>query len=297
MLTAFGPWIVRLPSQSVNRPPASSRIGRNGDESQAFISGSRSISARPVQTSACPKASPQVRRASTRSPSASQIGPTVAGSVVVASASSSRSTRDTRAGRPFHQAPSPTAPVTISESPARLQTPTTGSPPISSPISVPKSGTPWTKLVVPSIGSRIQRCVGSEPDSPSSSPSTRCFGKRASIRERSSRSAAISASVTGVRSGFIVTPTPTWKWRVMSRPASQAISVAKSSSSRLLAGILLVPFRAASPGAPGADYATSTGVPAPAGRGFGRPEGGSAARSREDGRPPFPDDAPGRPAG
>ena len=83
------------------------------------------------------------------------------------------------------------------------------------------------------MGSRIQRCAGSEPDSPSSSPSTRCFGKRASIRERSSRSAAISASVTGVRSGFRVTPTPTWKWRVMSRPASQAISVAKSSPGRL----------------------------------------------------------------
>ena len=191
-----------------------------------------------MQTSAWPKASPHVRRTAPLAPTASQMGPMVAGSVVVASAFWISVTLETRAGRPFQKAPSPRAPVTISPSPAMLQTPTTASSPISRPISIPKRGTPWMNEVVPSIGSRIQRWFGSEPDSPSSSPRMRCPGNLASIRFRSSLSPAMSASVTGVRSGFVVTPTPTWKWRMMRRPASQAISVAKSSSSRVLAGAL-----------------------------------------------------------
>src|SRR3954447_12520879 len=48
--TAFGPWIVGLPIQSVKVPPASSRMGRSAAQSQTFMTGSSIISARPVAT-------------------------------------------------------------------------------------------------------------------------------------------------------------------------------------------------------------------------------------------------------
>src|SRR5208282_2639155 len=48
------PEIVLLPFQSVNRPPASSRIGTSGAASHSCSTGSSMISARPVATSTCP---------------------------------------------------------------------------------------------------------------------------------------------------------------------------------------------------------------------------------------------------
>ena len=67
----------------------------------------------------------------------------------------------------------------------------------------PTPGARVRSSCVPSIGSTIQRT--SPPSSPSSSPSTVSPGRSAAMRSRSARSTARSASVTGVRSGFVST--------------------------------------------------------------------------------------------
>src|SRR5215831_2554450 len=51
---ALPPSIPGLPFQSVKVPPASSRIGRSGAQSQRFMIGSSIMSARPVATRKCP---------------------------------------------------------------------------------------------------------------------------------------------------------------------------------------------------------------------------------------------------
>ena len=64
-------------------------------------------------------------------------------------------------GQPLRVQPSPRAAETVSPSAGRWITPTDGSPRTSTPTRTPQSGTPWTKLFVPSIGSRIQRYFAS----------------------------------------------------------------------------------------------------------------------------------------
>ena len=83
-------------------------------------------------------------------------------------------------------------------------TPTTTSSSTASAISVAHTGTPRTKFLVPSIGSTIQR-RWLWPVEPCSSPMT---ASREPARDRVRRmlsSTAWSASVTGVRSGLVIT--------------------------------------------------------------------------------------------
>ena len=82
-----------------------------------------------------------------------------------------------------------------------LTTPTTGLSPIIKAISVAQTGTPRTKFLVPSIGSTTQR-RGPQPVSPISSPCTASRGRARLRVRRMACSAAVSASDTGVRSGF-----------------------------------------------------------------------------------------------
>ena len=73
---------------------------------------------------------------------------------------------------------------------------------------MPQIGTPRTKFLVPSIGSithwRLPGPAGASV-TPNSSPSTPSRGRARASVPRSARSTAVSASVTGVRSGFAST--------------------------------------------------------------------------------------------
>ena len=104
-------------------------------------------------------------------------------------------------------------------------TPTTGTPSTASAMSVPHTGTPRRKFAVPSIGSMIH-CRVESPSVPNSSPRMPSRGRASASRSRMARSTARSASVTGVRSGFVCTSRSTARNR-----ASETAS-ARSASSR-----------------------------------------------------------------
>src|SRR5205807_6811807 len=98
-----------------------------------------------------------------------------------------------------------------------------------SAISVPNSGTPLMKDLVPSIGSRTQTNGASSRSRPNSSPMMPCSGKRAAISRRIAVSAARSAAVTGDRSGLSSTVIG---WRKYGRIASPAASARSAASAR-----------------------------------------------------------------
>ena len=102
------------------------------------------------------------------------------------------------------QAPASSPPHQRRPSAGAETRPTTGRPSSISPISVPHTGTPRTKLLVPSIGS-ITHWRGEAPVLPNSSPITWSRERARESWERTSCSAAVSASVTSVRSGLVET--------------------------------------------------------------------------------------------
>ena len=75
---------------------------------------------------------------------------------------------------------------------------------IRKPISVAQTGTPRTKFFVPSIGSMIHSRI-EVPDEPNSSPMIESVASLRSIRLRTTSSTILSASLTGVMSGLLVT--------------------------------------------------------------------------------------------
>ena len=115
-------------------------------------------------------------------------------------------------------------PTNGARAPVQMRRRSTICPSRSSAISVAHTGIPREKFRVPSIGSTIQRT--GPPSSPSSSPSTLSPGRSRAIRSRSRRSVARSASVTGVRSGFVST-----RRSVARNRGSVSASAASASSS------------------------------------------------------------------
>ena len=162
-------------------------------------------------------------------------------------ASAIRPTGDTWIGSPLHEAPSPRTAAYRSPSAGADTTDTFRSPSTWSAISVPQIWMPSAKFFVASIGSRIHvRPPRSAP--PCSSPSTASPGKASAIRSRTIASIARSASVTGDRSGFVITSKPL---RKKSRPISaarSAVSWAKASSRSNIAGHPTRPQRRRSAG-------------------------------------------------
>ena len=73
-----------------------------------------------------------------------------------------------------------------------------------SAISVDQLGTPRIKFFVPSIGSITQYRLASVPLVPNSSPTNPSSGRSLASMSRNAFSVALSASVTGVLSGFVV---------------------------------------------------------------------------------------------
>ena len=129
-------------------------------------------------------------------------------SVVSTVASSTRATAETRQRASFHQHPSPGAAATSSPTGGKYAAPASTVSSSATAISVPHSGTPRTKLFVPSIGSMIQRRRASGRSTPNSSPSTPSPGKWRCTHSRAAVSAARSATVTGEPSPFVSTATP-----------------------------------------------------------------------------------------
>src|SRR5437763_8306503 len=107
--------------------------------------------------------------------------------------------------------------------------PRIGRPCRASAISVPNSGTPLIKDLVPSIGSSTQTNSASARSGPYSSPMMPCSGNRAAISRRIAVSAARSATVTGDKSGLSVTARG---WRKCGRIASPAASARSPASAR-----------------------------------------------------------------
>src|SRR4051794_459270 len=117
-------------------------------------------------------------------------------------------------------------------------TPTTGSPPSSRASSVAQTGTPRTKFFVPSIGStthwRLPWPVG-----PNSSPTTASRGRVRRSWVRTSSSASLSASLTGVRSGLVSTRrSAAWNRDVVTLSTMSAMTWASRRSSSYTAWLL-----------------------------------------------------------
>ena len=86
---------------------------------------------------------------------------------------------------------------------------------------VPKSGTPATKLLVPSMGSISQTYSASSRSGANSSPRIPCSGNRSPIFCRRSSSASRSARVTGEASALnSVARSEDQKWRRIRSPLS-----------------------------------------------------------------------------
>src|SRR5439155_22840704 len=94
--------------------------------------------------------------------------------------------------------------------------------------SVPNSGTPLIKDLVPSIGSSTQTYSASSRSRPNSSPMTPCSGNSAAISSRIACSAARSAIVTGERSGLSSTVSGARKCGRIAAPAASASRVARA---------------------------------------------------------------------
>ena len=111
---------------------------------------------------------------------------------------------------------------------------------MASAMSVPQIGTPRRKFAVPSIGSMIH-CRAESPAVPYSSPRIESPGRAASSPARMTRSTDWSASVTGVRSGFVVTTRSSdLKRSSEMRSASPARARARERSSAMLGKSVLV---------------------------------------------------------
>ncbi len=129
------------------------------------------------------------------------------------------------------QAPSPADAHQRRLSCGAVTTPTTTSPSTISPIRVAHTGTPRTKFLVPSIGS-ITHCRCEWPVAPLSSPSTASRGRARDRVRRMPSSTEVSASVTGVRSGFVITcRSSALNLAVVSESASSASTWASRRSS------------------------------------------------------------------
>ena len=110
-------------------------------------------------------------------------------------------------------------------------TPSTTSSSTTSEIRVAHTGTPRTKFLVPSIGSMIQR-RWLLPVVPCSSPVTASRERTRDRVRRIASSTAWSASVTGVRSGLLITcRSSALKRAVLSESASSASRWARRRSS------------------------------------------------------------------
>ena len=124
--------------------------------------------------------------------------------------------------RPDH-APWPRAAHQRRSSAGAETTPATTTSSTMSPISVAHTGTPRTKFLVPSIGSITHRRA-LWPDAPNSSPSTASRGLERDSVPLIRSSIVRSASVTGVRSGFVST------WRSIALKRSSDTASAASAS-------------------------------------------------------------------
>ena len=184
-------------------------------------SASTAASSAPSATSTCCQKSPSRARARPAARAAARSRRVRARDARV----TELSTAETPIGSPFANAPSPRAAHQRRPSAGAETTPQTTLPSRSSAISVAHTGMPREKFRVPSIGSTIHRTA--PPSSPSSSPSTPSPGRSRAMRSRSMRSVARSASVTGVRSGFVSTRrSPARKRGSVSASAASASSSA-----------------------------------------------------------------------
>src|SRR5579872_2884115 len=134
-----------------------------------------------------------------------------------------------RIGFPFNVGGRPAAPIQRSREIGWSMTPRIGRPCRARAISVPNSGTPLIKDLVPSIGSSTQTNSASSRSRPNSSPMMPWSGKRAAINCRIAVSAARSAAVTGDRSALSSTRIA---WRKYGRIAAPAASASSAASAK-----------------------------------------------------------------
>src|SRR5579864_8715879 len=119
-----------------------------------------------------------------------------------------------------------------------------GRPYCASAISVPNSGTPEMKDLVPSIGSSTQTNSASSRSLPNSSPMMPCSGNCALISCRIAVSAARSATVTGDRSALSSTVRFWRKWgRIAARAASARLAASARNRSIAATFLLLQAFQ------------------------------------------------------
>ena len=168
----------------------------------------------------------------TRAQAAARSGASVLRTSVASTVARARSpTSETRQRAPFHQQPSPGAATIVSPSAGKAAAPAVTSSPSTIATNVAQSGTPRMKLLVPSIGSMIQRRCASGRTVPSSSPRMPSAGKSDSMRSRAARSAARSQAVTGEPSGLVSTVPATVRADSCRNPGSAAAPATRATSS------------------------------------------------------------------
>eukprot|EP01139_Manchomonas_bermudensis_P026949 Amastigsp_a854331_5.p3 type:complete len:188 gc:universal Amastigsp_a854331_5:317-880(+) len=150
---------------------------------------------------------------------------------------------------PLRNAPSPAIATKNCECSGATTTPSSGARFRSSPIETATSACPWTKFVVPSIGSMIQ--VNSSVSMPVfpegdvdtvSSPMSTCDGNRSATRPKISASTALSVSVAKSVTADLISMS--WLWSpssnrvtvsvIMSPPSNPRSSAVESAAATVL---------------------------------------------------------------
>src|SRR5579875_3105083 len=232
----------RAPEKSVNFPPDSSTITWRAATSHSEQTGSTAASSAPSATSMCCQKSPKprsrpARRATSRKASGRLKSPTEPDETLASAKLATLETRMRSAGPPALQtnAPLPRSAHHRRPRTGEETTPRFTSPSSSSAIKVAQTGTPLTKLAVPSIGSIIQR-RRLLPLSPPSSPTTASPGRRSPRATLRAASTKRSTSLTKVRSFLVSTTRPLRRDEGMVKPSAMSAKASARARSGAIAG-------------------------------------------------------------